>query len=211
MTAPIPDPGQRLLGELLTRGTVVVPVTRIGAAWVVGGLSAAAASVALLGALGVVLVLTQEGGIGAALAVAAATALLLAVTVVALVLVRRGGHRPVGQWVLDARGVTVDGVGPVPWGDLLPPEHRMESAPRDDGYRRVLVMPLTEAGQQRALGLAPAQRRVLNEAVRPTVWGPRPLQTLLVRPTPELSREELGAVLEQARQAALAGRVPVPR
>ncbi|OYN90491.1 hypothetical protein [Parenemella sanctibonifatiensis] len=115
--------------------------------------------------------------------------------------IRRRSLRPTGPvWRLDPAGITVAGTGPVPWSDLEPAKQRMERNPYDDGWQLAYGMPLTPAGQQRALALAPAHRRVLNPGVRVTViGGPQPLQSLRV-PTPEgMSDAEFTQVLNSAR------------
>lgn len=84
---------------------------------------------------------------------------------------RASRSRPGRVWVVSRQGITIDGVGPIPWGDLEPPTQRMETAPRDEGNQLALVMPFTPAGQQQADLLDPALRGVLNENAAPRVFG----------------------------------------
>ena len=49
--------------------------------------------------------------------------------------------------VLEPRGLTLRGVGPIPWHDFGPAAHRMVSAEHDSGYTRRAVMELTHSGQ----------------------------------------------------------------
>ncbi len=46
-------------------------------------------------------------------------------------------------WRVDCVGIAVDGVGPIPWGQLMPPERRWVPNPRDDGNLLSTIMPLT--------------------------------------------------------------------
>lgn len=48
--------------------------------------------------------------------------------------------------ILEPNGLTMRGVGPIPWMDFGPAEHRMIPAERTDGYARRAVMELTPAG-----------------------------------------------------------------
>jgi len=114
---------------------------------------------------------------------------------------RRGARRARGaHWLVDTRGITIDGVGPVPWCDLEPPTQRMESAPYDDGYQLTLVLPLTAVGAQRALALPPAARRVLNAAVRDTLLtGPQPVTSIRVPAMKEMPADHFAWFLDQIR------------
>lgn len=81
---------------------------------------------------------------------------------------RRACHRrPAPVWTVDRRGVTIDGVGPVPWGELEPPRWRLEFAPTHGGLQWVRALPLTPPGRRRALDLHPQARAVLNVAATP--------------------------------------------
>src|SRR5690606_35032543 len=48
--------------------------------------------------------------------------------------------------ILDARGLTLRGVGPIPWHDVGPAEHRLVRNENSDGFVRRAVMPLTASG-----------------------------------------------------------------
>lgn len=70
--------------------------------------------------------------------------------------------------VLEAGGITLRGVGPIPWRDFGPAQHRLVRSEHSDGYTRRAVMPLTELGfagvNQR---LAPALRERISPATGP--------------------------------------------
>lgn len=185
--------------ELLSRGRIVVDATH-SASQLGGVLALSLGSLGVVGALVLVvlgLVIAEAAllAVGAIVAVAAAVALVLGFAL------RRASRRPGGpRWVVDARGITVDGVGPVPWIDLEPSTYRMEPAARSDGYERTLVMPLTPAGAQRALALAPASRRVLNEGVRDTLLtGPQPVTSIRIPTLVVMSAGQFAAFLDAAR------------
>ena len=118
------------------------------------------------------------------------------------VVVRRKSQQLRGpQWTVSAAGVAVDGVGPVPWVDLMPTEYRLQHTGGDGSWERRLIMPLTPIGIQRARGLPPAHRRVLNASCRDTLLtGPQDLQALLVPDALEFSAAEFGQVLDWSRQ-----------
>lgn len=116
-----------------------------------------------------------------------------------LALRRRARRAPGALWTVDGRGITIDGVGPVPWFDLTPPARRMEPAPHDEGRQLALVMPLTPDGRQRALALLPTARRVLNAAVRESlVTGPQPLTSVRIPAMKEMSAEAFAEFLDRA-------------
>ncbi|HIV56695.1 MAG TPA: hypothetical protein H9902_01945 [Candidatus Stackebrandtia faecavium] len=48
--------------------------------------------------------------------------------------------------VVEPRGLTLRGVGPIPWHDFGPAEHRMVRAEHDSGYTRRAVMALSQSG-----------------------------------------------------------------
>lgn len=47
---------------------------------------------------------------------------------------------------LEAHGLTLRGVGPIPWQDFGPAQHRMVRSEHGSGYVRRAVMPLTPSG-----------------------------------------------------------------
>lgn len=60
------------------------------------------------------------------------------------VIVLLSGKKESGPvWRVDCVGIAVDGVGPIPWGQLMPPERRWVPNPRDDGNLLSTIMPLT--------------------------------------------------------------------
>ena len=48
--------------------------------------------------------------------------------------------------IIDARGLTMRGIGPIPWADFGPAHHGMVPAEQRDGYVRRAVMELTPSG-----------------------------------------------------------------
>lgn len=108
---------------------------------------------------------------------------------------RLRGTGPV--WTVDRQGITVDGVGPVPWADLEPPRWRLELAAGHAGFRWVRAMPLTPAGSERGLGLHPKARAVLNVAALP-VMGSVPLRSVLIPEMKDVSRRSFATFLTVA-------------
>ena len=70
--------------------------------------------------------------------------------------------------IIEARGITLRGVGPIPWRDFGPAQHRMVRNEHSDGWVRRAVMPLTASGfvgvNQR---LDPALRERISPATGP--------------------------------------------
>lgn len=73
--------------------------------------------------------------------------------------------------VLEADGLTLRGVGPIPWRDFGLAEHRMVRAEHDSGYTRRAVMPLTASGYHNVnQQLAPEVRERISPATGP-IWN----------------------------------------
>lgn len=94
------------------------------------------------------------------------------------VIVLLSGKKESGPvWRVDCVEIAVDGVGPIPWGQLMPPERRWVSNPRDDGNLLSTIMPLTGEGLARAEGLNELGRRAFDPGVRDTaLFGLQPLE-----------------------------------
>lgn len=77
-------------------------------------------------------------------------------------------RRPV---VLEARGLTLRGVGPIPWQDVGPAEHRMVRNENSEGYVQRAVMPLTATGLAAVNEhLTPELRARISPATGP-IWN----------------------------------------
>lgn len=73
--------------------------------------------------------------------------------------------------VLESTGLTLRGVGPIPWQDFGRAEYRMVVAEHDSGYTRRAVMPLTESGLYNVNQLlAPELREQISPAAGP-IWN----------------------------------------
>lgn len=194
-------PGRRLpedlLHELRTRGHVRVEARHQGGHNASLIAQALGWPILVLGVITLVGVLVSDAD-----HVMVAVAFLLVGLVAAPMglLLRRTSRRAAGAvWTMDARGITIDGVGPVPWADLMPCTRRMEPAAHDSGRQLTLVMPMTPAGAQRALLLTPESRRVLHAGVRDTpLTGPQPVTSLRIVTMKELTAEAFASFLDQA-------------
>ncbi|WJZ00578.1 hypothetical protein CHAN_09875 [Corynebacterium hansenii] len=126
---------------------------------------------------------------------------------VAVAVVRQSRRRARGSWwTIDRRGITVDGVGPVPWSDVEPTTRRMERALHDEGRTLTLVMPLNEAGMRRAAALPPEAGRALDPGLRQTVFGKDKPTMIRVPVMKEMKRAEFARFLDGALEMAWRGR-----
>ncbi|WP_462417767.1 hypothetical protein [Kytococcus sp. Marseille-QA3725] len=151
------EPTRRWLGRQRTARTVAVVLVLLGLAAVVLGVALHQHGAWGLAALaGVPLVLVGTAGVGL-------TTLVLRGWRSRV----RSEHLPV---LLDARGVMLRGIGPIPWSELQPPERRQVPVKHDIGGR-CTVLPLTPQG---VLRLAAQPWRVQLRA------GPRPYARLRV-------------------------------
>lgn len=119
---------------------------------------------------------------------------------IGLIFRRHSYQTPGAVWTIDARGVTVDGVGPVPWWDLLPPVRRLEPGPAGQAHRPAWAMPLTAAGAQRALTLAPWARDRLHQGSRGAFNTPRPLESVWIPHMKEMSAKKFAGFLTEAHR-----------
>lgn len=62
---------------------------------------------------------------------------------------------------LDSSGIRLRGIGPIPWGDVDPPEYRRIFTKNDVGGI-CAVMPLTAVGRERANAAPPAQTLLIG-------------------------------------------------
>ncbi len=132
-------PGTPARTSRLLRGLTLVLVVLIGLVGI-GGLG-----------FGVVAIATGAVEVTAATIMGMVMVLAMMAGLMALVLWWR---RSLGRYaqvenlplVIDASGLTLRGIGPIPWWDFGPAEHRMVPAEHDDGYTRRAVMTLTRSG-----------------------------------------------------------------
>lgn len=75
--------------------------------------------------------------------------------------------------VLEAAGLTLRGIGPIPWWDFGPAEHRMVPAEHDSGYTRRAVMGLTQSGFHTVNVLMPEHLRPRIGPVHGPFWNRR--------------------------------------
>ena len=145
-------PGSPAWTSRLLRGLTLVLAGLIGLV-AVGGL-----------VVGVVVIATGAVEVTAATIVGMVMVLAMLAALMALVLWWRRSlnryaqveHLPV---VLDASGLTLRGVGPIPWWDFGPAEHRMVPSEHSDGYTRRAVMVLTRSGFHNVNVALPEQLR----------------------------------------------------
>lgn len=136
-------------------------------------------------------------------ALLAAGLLLLAV---ALLLRRRALNTPWHMWRLDAAGLSIAGVGPLPWSHVGPVERRMVPAAYSDGNERAWVLPLTGPGIAWVEGLDDGARRLFQPAFRrglfrrPIVFGAAPFEHVRLVPMQGVDFDDWCAVVEEARQ-----------
>lgn len=75
--------------------------------------------------------------------------------------------------VLEAAGLTLRGIGPIPWWDFGPAEHRMVPAEHDSGYTRRAVMGLTQSGFHTVNVLMPEHLRSRIGPAHGPLWNKR--------------------------------------
>lgn len=149
-----PTAFQRALTSLQTTGVVTMPGRPAGwsrlTKWlflVLIGL------VSLLPTVALVLVVVTWGQVESTAATVLGLIAVLVMTAVLAMLVILG-HRRHARFseverqdvTLDTRGLTLRGVGPIPWRDFGPAQHRMVRSEYSDGFVRRAVMPLTPSG-----------------------------------------------------------------
>lgn len=99
--------------------------------------------------------------------------------------------------VISPAGLTVKGVGPVPWRHLMPPEVQWQRVQHDSGHERVPVMPFTAEGLAHAQQLPPGQRQQLSG--RGTLVSPPPPVVRLPKSIRGFSPDEYLSLLAEAR------------
>lgn len=130
----------------------------------------------------------------------------LALLAVALLLRRRALHTPWHTWRLDTEGLSIAGVGPLPWPHMGAVERRTVPAAYSDGNERAWVLPLTEPGVAWVEGLDHGARRLFQPAYRRgpftgllSAASARLTHVRLV-PMQGVDSDDWRAVVEKARQ-----------
>lgn len=168
---------ERAQHELLTRGAITLPGAPSGWSNVVNVLLYVLLGLAILIAIGLpvgLVVMVANGADvlpGGLLAIPGAFVPLLLVW-----FLRRGFRRSLNAQrrnpvILAPQGLTVRGIGPIPWHQLNPPTMEMVPAQFDSGYERRAVMMLTRSGMQGVASVPPAQRKVLGPATGGLLTG----------------------------------------
>lgn len=104
-------------------------------------------------------------------------------------------HQPV---IMDPRGLTFRGIGPVPWTDFGIAEHRMVPAERDSGWTRRAVMELTQKGLFNVNERTPrALRKRISPPMGP-VWN-RHHRYIYVPGVDGLKQREVMELINRAR------------
>ena len=102
-------------------------------------------------------------------------------------------------WVISPAGISVDGVGPVPWSDLEPSRYRVERALYGDGHETVVAMPLTPAGREKAQAWTKDQQAKLNQGVKAVLLGPNNLESIRVERMHGISGQDWRWFLDAVR------------
>lgn len=187
-----------LMADLRGPGAVEATV-RPGVTNIVGTVLLFLWPVPLAGAI-LSFVLREEAGMAAlSLILLAAAAALLAA---ALLLRRRALTGPGDVWRIDERGLTVAGVGPLPWRHLGAPGRRMVRSAYSDGQELGWCMPLDEAGADWVDSLDDASRRLFDPSLRHRrmVIGRRRAAHVRLMPLQDVDLADWAAVLEEARR-----------
>lgn len=159
-------PGTPARTSRLLRGLTLVLVVLIGLVGI-GGLG-----------FGVVAIATGAVEVTAATIMGMVMVLAMMAGLMALVLWWR---RSLGRYaqvenlplVIDASGLTLRGIGPIPWWDFGPAEHRMVPAEHDDGYTRRAVMTLTRSGFHNVNVVLPEHLRSRISPAHGPFWNKR--------------------------------------
>ena len=171
---------ERALQTLEATGRVTVPGA--SARWSRGAsrmLIAAIAMVVVLGIGSVAVAVASGGAFAPPGAIAGVVGVLVMLAIAAAVLLamrtRHGAFAgaETNDVVLDERGLTLRGVGPIPWQDFGFAEHRMVPAEHTSGYMRRAVMPLTASGLFNVNERLPEERRRLLSPPMGPVWNRR--------------------------------------
>lgn len=123
--------------------------------------------------------------------------LLLAV---ALLLRRHARTAPWHVWRLDPQGITVAGVGPLPWEYVGPPERRLVRSAYSDGQELGWCLPLTQEGIAWMQTLDDGCRQVFDPSLRPRlrIVGRRRPQVVRLMPMRDADMGDWVAVVGEA-------------
>lgn len=184
--------------ELRANGTVMLEPKRFELRSIAAGIAGVALLISLAG---VILVLAGAAEVGLAAFGVTGFGLLIAGTLARISLFSRES-----QWVVDRRGLTIGGVGPIPWTDVAPTTSRMEQSLYDEGRSLTLVLPLTGHGSRRAALLPPHAQKVLDPGrSRALLGGERPMSAIRIPNMKGTPREDVARFLDGAMDLARRG------
>lgn len=194
-----PSPGQVAVRRLLAALTVIVIVLIL---------------VCIIGSIGLALV--PFVGLGSnrteLVIMFGVIAAILGAVLVVLVVSRRNLRRVRGvarlPVELDARGLTLRGVGPVPWSDFEPARVEMVQKRSDGNYARAVIMPLTRSGMVAVNErLDPALRGRLGEVSGGLLTGGAAHRWIVAPSSADLGERDMIELVNTAR-AGFLGRRP---
>lgn len=145
-----PSPGQVAARQLLTVLKVIVVILIVGCVVAFVGLAVGGA-IGVFSAPGEKLIT-----FGVIAAVLGAALIVILISIRHLRRVSSVARLPVE---FDARGLTLRGVGPVPWTDFEPARVRMVQSRSDGAHYRAVIMPLTPSGLNAVNGRLPGPLR----------------------------------------------------
>ena len=184
--------------ELRANGTVMLEPKWFELRSIAAGIAGVALLISLAG---VILVLAGAAEVGLAAFGVTGFGLLIAGTLARISLFSRES-----QWVVDRRGLTIGGVGPIPWTDVAPTTSRMEQSLYDEGRSLTLVLPLTGHGSRRAALLPPHAQKVLDPGrSRALLGGERPMSAIRIPNMKGTPREDVARFLDGAMDLARRG------
>ena len=81
---------------------------------------------------------------------------------------------------MDGYGLTLRGLGPIPWADFGPAEHRMVQAAHDSGYTRRAILPLTPTGMVNVNERLTAEQKKVVGPATGSLWNRQRRQYIAV-------------------------------
>ncbi|GGA74630.1 hypothetical protein GCM10011490_26660 [Pseudoclavibacter endophyticus] len=191
--------------ELLSRGAVTLPGAPPGWSTLLHVLIWLLLAMTVVVAIGLPIGLVVAIANGVAVHPIAFAAPLGGVGLVALVIVLLRSHRRFREAQRMAvtfapQGLTVRGIGPIPWHDVYPPSHQLVPSQYDSGYERRAVMPLTASGLQNVSRLAPAHRKLLGPTSGGLLTGGQRTESIHVPSAAAMGTEEMMRLCALAHQ-----------
>jgi len=154
--------------------------------------------------IGLPLFFAMNGGLfpGSILGVIGGLAMLVALGLIVRNWRRRGKQHQVVETqpvILEATGLTLRGVGPIPWQDFGMAERRMVPAEHDSGYILRAVMPLTASGFHNVNQLLPPELRDRISPASGPMWN-RQYSNIYVSGVSGLKTDEVMWLINSARE-----------